>query len=168
MGRTKKIYSNNAVPAKPEKKQKLELKFIRLNKDVPEIIRATEHSAGFDICAYHENICDSKTVFKGGAPAMIGTGIKVEIPTGYFGMLALRSSLGKRGVVIPNGVGVIDSDYRGEVKFILSSVDSNVEIAHKERIGQLIILPLPEVECIEVSEITETKRGAGGFGSTGK
>jgi len=95
-------------------------------------------------------------------------GVRFAIPAGHVGLLFSRSSLGKRGLVIPNGVGVIDSDYRGEVCALLQNLSGeDVVIRDGERIAQLVILPLPAVAFREVAELDDTARGEAGFGSTG-
>lgn len=103
-----------------------------------------------------------------GAVYTIDLGIRVAIPDGYYGQLALRSSAGKRGLVIPNGVGVIDSGYRGNLKALVAAIAGPVLVAAGERICQLIVHPQPSVE--EVVGVVEdsTARGEGGFGSTGR
>lgn len=97
-----------------------------------------------------------------------GTGIAVEIPKGHVGLLFPRSSVSKTSLALANSVGVIDSNYRGEVKLRFRNVaDFPKEYSVGERIGQLIIVPYPTIELEEVKELTETNRGEGGFGSSG-
>ncbi len=96
----------------------------------------------------------------------IDLGVRVAIPDGYYGQLTLRSSAGKKGLIIPNGVGVIDSGYRGNLKVMVTTLIEPVLIAAGERICQLIILPLPSVD-VEAGVVDDsTERGSGGFGST--
>jgi dUTP pyrophosphatase len=102
------------------------------------------------------------------------TGLAVEIPEGFVGLLFPRSSNSKMDLILTNSVGVIDSGYRGEIEFryklvgngstpsIVGTYDTG------DRIGQLIILPYPQIELEEVSELSSTERGDGGFGSSGK
>lgn len=99
----------------------------------------------------------------------ISTGIAVEIPDGYFGAIFARSGLAtKSGLRPANCVGVIDSDYRGEVIVALhNDLDTNQMIENGERIAQLVILPYMPVVYTEADELSETERGAGGFGSSG-
>ena len=97
---------------------------------------------------------------------MIDTGVAVKIPEGYAGFVFNRSSQGKKGITIPHSVGVIDSDYRGNIKIILKNIsEDRYEIKVGDRIAQLVILPvlLPTF----VDAWNDTKRGTGGFGSTG-
>lgn len=102
-----------------------------------------------------------------GTVHVIDLGIKVAIPDGYYGQLTLRSSAGKEGLAIPNGVGIIDSGYRGNLKLLATALAGPVAVAAGERICQLVILRLPAVD-VEVGVVdADTDRGQGGFGSTG-
>ena len=101
---------------------------------------------------------------------MIGTGLAMEIPEGYFGGIFARSGLSsKEGLRPANCVGVVDADYRGEVKVALHN-DGDVvrEIKPGQKVAQLVVVPFLSVEFDEVAELSETVRGVGGFGSTGK
>ncbi len=102
--------------------------------------------------------------------AIVPTGLRVEIPLGYEMQIRPRSGLAvKHGITLPNTPGTIDSDYRGPLGVALSYVgDSPYTIAHGDRIAQMIIAPVVQVAFAEVSELGETARGAGGFGSTGR
>ncbi len=96
-----------------------------------------------------------------------GTGLVVEIPKGYVGLLFPRSSVYKAKMFLTNCVGVIDSGYRGEIMMKFEMMDSNAMYTPGDRIGQLMILPYPKIEFEEVEELTKTDRAEGGFGSTG-
>lgn len=96
-----------------------------------------------------------------------GTGLSVEIPEGYVGLLFPRSSVYKAKMVLTNCVGVIDSGYRGEIMMKFEMMDSNTKYKVGDRIGQIIILPYPQIEFEEASDLSETSRSSGGFGSTG-
>ena len=101
------------------------------------------------------------------------TGIAIEIPKGYVGLIFPRSSISKTDLRLANGVGVIDSGYRGEVVFRYKFKKDAYFAGMKryvdgDRVGQLIIIPIPQIDLEEVSELTDTDRGDGGFGSTGK
>ena len=99
---------------------------------------------------------------------VIGLGFAIEIPEGHVGLLFPRSSISKTGHSFRNSVGVIDSGYRGELMIKLSS-DMNKESYNiNERVGQLMILPYPQIEFEKVDQLSDTARGTGGFGSTGK
>lgn len=101
---------------------------------------------------------------------VFGTGLSVEIPYGYVGLIFPRSSIVKTKLSLANSVGVIDANFRGELKLYFevgSRATKNYEVG--DRIGQLVILPLPIIEVIETTNnLSETDRGEGGFGSTGK
>lgn len=141
---------------------------VRFKKLVPEAVaprRATIGSAGWDLTATSAELNQGKK-------AVYGTGLSVEIPKGYVGLLFPRSSIHKKGLRLSNAVGVIDSDYRGEVKAVfdrLSLWPYEWELYRVgDRICQLIILPVPTIEWEESEELTNTKRGEGGYGSTGR
>ena len=97
-----------------------------------------------------------------------GTGLAVEIPEGYVGLLFPRSSVYRTGQLLANSVGVIDSGYRGEIKLKFTRSSDALEYNVGDRVGQLIILPYPKVDLVEVENLDSTSRGAGGFGSTGR
>ena len=95
--------------------------------------------------------------------------LAVEIPPGYVGLFFPRSSICKTGLSMANSVGVIDSDFRGSISLVFyKNTQCIVPYFPGDRIGQLMIVPIPEVEYVEVEELSETERGAGGYGSTGK
>jgi dUTP pyrophosphatase len=126
----------------------------------------TEASAGMDLRA---NL-DSPVVLKTLERALIPTGIFIELPVGYEAQVRPRSGLAlKQGITVLNTPGTIDADYRGEVKVILVNLsDKEVEISDGERIAQMIISEHVQAKWEEVNELTETTRGAGGFGHTGR
>ena len=128
--------------------------------------RATEGSAGADLCA---NIDEAVTVPPMGR-TVIPTGLAVELPdAGYGAFVFARSGLGIRhGLTLSNGVGVIDSDYRGEISVGLVNLsDKAYTIEPGERIAQLCILPVIQFAAVEAEQLGDTGRGSGGFGSTG-
>lgn len=98
-----------------------------------------------------------------------GTGLSVEIPEGYVGLIFPRSSISKTSHTLANSVGVIDSGYRGEIKLRMRYEDEreDMEYGFGDKVGQLVIIPYPKVELVEVEELSNTSRGDGGFGSTG-
>jgi dUTP pyrophosphatase len=126
----------------------------------------SEFSAGADLYACMEE----PLTIESGKTALVHTGIAMEIPAGYVGLIYARSGLAtKRGLAPANKVGVIDADYRGEIKVALhnhSEKDATVEGG--ERIAQLAILPFLKAEFEVADELSDTSRGEGGFGSTGK
>lgn len=109
-------------------------------------------------------------VIKPGERVLIPTGLALEIPQGYEIQVRPRSGLSlKTGLMVVNSPGTIDSDYRGELKVIMGNLGTNVEtVKHGDRVAQLLLAPVIQAKFIEADELTETKRGEGGFGSTGK
>jgi dUTP pyrophosphatase len=101
-----------------------------------------------------------------GEQKLVGTGVATKIPHGYAGFVFNRSSQGKKGITIPHSVGVIDSDYRGEIKVLLKNIgDDPYKISRGDRIAQLVIMPVLLPEFTDIWN--DTQRGTGGFGSTG-
>ena len=96
-----------------------------------------------------------------------GTGLAFEIPEGYVGLLFPRSSISNSGLILTNSVGVIDSGYRGEIKFRFKHIPDTAYYKPGDRVGQIIIMPYPQIELQEVEQLSETDRAEGGFGSTG-
>lgn len=123
-------------------------------------------AAGADLYA----CLDEKVLIQPGESVFVPTGLAMEIPKGYAGLIYARSGLAcKRGLAPANKVGVIDSDYRGEFIVVLHNHGAAAqEISHGERIAQLVITPVFTPGFAEVDELTDTTRSAGGFGSTGK
>ncbi len=122
-------------------------------------------SAGADVCAYlNETIC-----LKPGMRYMVPTGLRFEIPCGYEIQMRPRSGLAaKNGITCLNSPGTIDSDYRGEVKVILiNHGDEDFIINNGDRVGQIVLAPVFQASFKLVDNLSETERGAGGFGSTG-
>jgi len=93
------------------------------------------------------------------------TGLAIEIPENHVGLLFPRSSVYKKSQLLANSVGVIDSSYRGEIMFKFTRSDNQYSVG--DRVGQIIILPYPQIEFEQVKELSTSNRGAGGFGSTG-
>lgn len=117
--------------------------------------------AGMDLVAVSETWNDDNSM------VTYGTGLAVEIPEGYVGLLFPRSSISKTNLELSNSVGVIDSGYRGEIMFKFRYNSEGMVYDVGDRVGQLIILPYPSIEFEEVQELSGTERGEGGFGSTG-
>lgn len=141
----------------------INIKLLNENAKVPT--RGSEYAAGYDLYAatdYDIEIAPHSTV-------KIGTGISVELSNGTFGAIFARSGLAtKKGLRPANCVGVCDSDYRGEyIVPMHNDTDEVMTIASGERIAQLIVMPFVGIEFNIVDELTKTKRGDGGFGSTG-
>ena len=116
--------------------------------------------AGMDLTATDMQYIDSEHI-------KYGFGIAIEIPLGYVGFVFPRSSCYKQRQILSNAVGVIDSGYRGEISVVMIGTSLH-SYKPGERVAQLIIMPYPQVEFEEVSELSETERGTGGYGSTGK
>ena len=127
----------------------------------------TVNSAGMDLRAY---LPDGELVIKPMQRALVPTGLFMEIPVGYEGQVRPRSGLAiKSGITVLNSPGTIDADYRGEVKVILINLsDADFVIKSGDRIAQLVIAKHEQPEVVEVQVLSETERGAGGFGHTGK
>ena len=127
----------------------------------------TVNSAGMDLRAY---LPDGELVIKPMQRALVPTGLFMEIPVGYEGQVRPRSGLAiKSGITVLNSPGTIDADYRGEVKVILINLsDVDFVIKSGDRIAQLVIAKHEQMEVVEVETLSETERGAGGFGHTGK
>lgn len=136
---------------------------IQKTMNVQDPTRAHDTDAGLDL-----RVPEGQGVLvRPGAVYTVDLGVRVAIPEGYYGQVALRSSAGKAGLSIPNAVGVVDSGYRGNLKLLVTAIAAPVAIATGESVCQLIILPLPHVD-VEIGVVDDsTDRGAGGFGSTG-
>lgn len=126
----------------------------------------TVNSAGMDLRAY---LPDGELVIKPMQRALVPTGLFMEIPVGYEGQVRPRSGLAiKSGITVLNSPGTIDADYRGEVKVILFNLsDVDFVIKSGDRIAQLVVAKCEQMEVIEIETLSETERGAGGFGHTG-
>lgn len=143
----------------------MQIKFEKLTPEAVAPKQGTPGSAGFDLTAISMRFEDRYHVWE------YGTGIAVEIPKGYVGLVFPRSSVYKTGQLLSNSVGVIDSDYRGDIRVkFYSQKRKGGQLPYRigDRICQLVIVPIPEVDYIEAPDLSETERGAGGYGSTGK
>lgn len=145
----------------------MKVKVKRLNEQAVIPHYAHIGDAGLDLTATSKDYDDNGCI-------VYGTGLAFEIPEGYVGLVFPRSSIASKQVTLTNCVGVIDSNYRGEVmaKFKPTGYFKNAQsepLIYKvgERIAQLIIMPYPSIELVEASELSDTDRGEGGYGSTG-
>jgi dUTP pyrophosphatase len=141
---------------------KVNIKRIKDNIILPT--KATYGSAGFDIYIPMDIKIEPMHA------SIIDLGFAIQIPHGYYGMLCVRSSIGiKHGATLRNTIGIIDSDYRGEVKACLQNNNPvmPIDFAAGDRIAQFIICPVPDIELIESNDLASTERGQGGIGSTG-
>lgn len=150
----------------------MEVKIKKLYKDSRIPTKAHTTDAGYDLYAHSKSYDEDGNV-------VYGSGVAMEIPKGYVGLIFPRSSNAQKDLLLSNSVGVIDSGYRGEIsfKFKPSNVIEKPDLAYipemirkygvDERIGQIIIMPYPEIEFVEVEELSASDRGTGGYGSSG-
>lgn len=143
------------------------VKFKKLHPDATLPTRAKSGDAGMDVTCIDDGTWDetySQKTYK--------TGLAMEIPEGYVGLLFPRSSICKTAFTLSNAVGVIDSGYRGEISAVFnrirSEIRSNNWYAKGDRVVQLIVLPIPAIETEWADDLSTSERGEGGFGSTGK
>ena len=145
----------------------LQVKIKKLNSDAVIPTYAKPGDAGMDLTATSIHYDEYHNV-------VYGTGLAFEIPEGYVGLIFPRSSNRKTDMYLTNSVGVIDSGYRGEVMVSFKHRDHEVnakslpEYHRGDRVAQIIIMPYPNIEFVEVDELSETERGDGGHGSTGR
>ena len=151
------------------------LKVKKLHDEAILPTRGSEHAAGIDLYVdkYLDGVEHRGYWVEHGGSTIIPLGVAVEIPEGYVGLLVLRSSAGfKRGLSLVNNVGIIDSDYRGELRLcvtlISDSFSAETFVKAGERIAQLVLVPIPSYTVEEVKELSDTERGTSGFGSTGE
>ena len=144
----------------------LAVEFAKLDPEARLPTQGSAEAAGWDLYALEET-----TVVRHKS-SLIRTGLATAIPSGWEGQIRCRSSLGKKGMIMPNGLGTIDADYRGELMVLATWIgegDSFV-VAKGERVAQMLFAPVPNVTIVETSveELGTTSRGEGGFGSTGQ
>lgn len=140
----------------------MKVKYKLLSHDAIPPKRMTSGAAGFDLYAASLRPVDGD--FR---QICVVTDVAFEIPAGHVGLVFPRSSISKTGLRLSNCVGVIDSDYRGTVTFVFDRFNGSV-YRPGDRVGQIVFVQLPEVELEEADELSETERGQGGYGSTGK
>ena len=150
----------------------MKLKFKKIHPDAVTPSYAKAGDAGLDLTAVSINVTNNFIEY--------GTGIAIEIPENHVGLMIPRSSVTKTGLIMKNSIGVIDSGYRGELRarYTISLMvglpeaieNTKEQFLYKvgERVAQLIIVPIPTIELDEVEELSETIRGTGGYGHTGK
>lgn len=140
----------------------MEVRIKKLTENAKMPTKAHATDAGYDLYAVSTSVDKNYNV-------VYGTGIAVEIPAGYVGLVFPRSSIASKDIMLSNSVGVIDSGYRGEVMAKFKRVTGEFDSYQVgDRIAQLIIIPYPEVVFVEADELTDSDRGIGGYGSTGK
>ena len=142
---------------------KIQIKKLSNSVIIPKY--ATSGSSGMDIAAYVEN----NIIINPGEKALISTGFSIAIPAGYEVQIRPRSGLAaKKNITVLNTPGTIDADYRGEIKVILINLGQEKFIVKSgERIAQMVVCPVVQANLEEVTELSDTKRGTGSFGSTG-
>jgi dUTP pyrophosphatase len=142
----------------------MQISFLKLDEELPTPHHAHAGDGGVDLYAR------APFRLKPGERSLVPTGVAVAIPVGYAAFLVPRSGLAiQHGIGVVNGPGLIDAGYRGEVKVaLINHGEKAVEVARGERIAQLVVVPVAVQEWVEVDELPDTDRGAGGFGSTGR
>ncbi len=143
----------------------VKLQIVYTDSTIKQLMKgaSTSGSAGIDLYIS----LDRDVVLLPGERVMFSCGFKVAIPKNHFGLLLPRSSSGLRGITLQNTAGVIDSDYRGEVRLaVVNSHHSNIRILKYEKLAQMLIIPYLNTQLFTVDELDCTERGEGGFGST--
>ncbi|BBF45364.1 deoxyuridine 5'-triphosphate nucleotidohydrolase [Lachnospiraceae bacterium KM106-2] len=145
---------------------RLQVNIKKLNENAVVPTYGSDYAAGADLYACMEE----QVTIQPGETSFIKTGIAMEVPVGYAGLIYARSGLAcKKGLAPANKVGVVDADYRGEIMVALHNHSKEaVTVEAGERIAQMVIAPFLAVDYNEVEELTDTVRGEGGFGSTGR
>jgi len=140
---------------------KIKVKKINENAVIPKYSKPGD--AGLDLTAA-SIVSDTTTQI------IYDTGLAIEIPEEHVGLIFPRSSICNYDLELSNSVGVVDSGYRGTIRFVFNKIKGFYSVKYNvgDRIGQLLILPYPEIELVEVDELNDTERGHKGFGSTGK
>ena len=139
----------------------IEIKFKKLYAEAVMPTKAHQSDAGADLVATSKNWDDEKQCW------IYGTGIATEIPEGYVGLVFPRSSIRKYGLSLANSIGVIDSGYRGEIMCSFKPTGTCPTYNVGDKVAQMIIMPYPIVNYVEVTELSNSERGEGGHGSTG-
>ena len=128
--------------------------------------KGSDHAAGWDLYCLEDTVVSFRSSVK------LRTGLRVAIPEGFEGQVRARSSLGSKGLILPHSIGTIDADYRGELFVLMTWIGEgkSYKVKSGERIAQLVIAPIPDVQFseVDVGGLGDTARGEGGFGSTGR
>ena len=128
--------------------------------------KGSTHAAGWDLYCLEDTVVNFRSSVK------VRTGLRVAIPEGFEGQVRARSSLGSKGLILPHSIGTIDADYRGELFVLMTWIGEgeSYEVKSGERLAQMVISPIPDVQFTEVGigNLGDTERGQGGFGSTGR
>lgn len=139
---------------------------VKIKKLVPAAVipsYSKEGDCGLDLTATDLNVFVSQNY----GYIEYSTGLSIEIPSGYVGLIFPRSSISLTGLILANSVGVVDSGYRGEIKCRFKYISGTNKYSIGDRVAQLVIIPYPQIELKEVDELSSTERGETGFGSTG-
>lgn len=140
----------------------MQIKFKKLNEDAVIPTYAKAWDAGADLYATEAISLPSSST------TLVPTGLAIEIPAGYVGLVHPRSGLATKGITVMNSPGTIDAGYRGEIKVILvNHTDSEYQVLKGDKIAQLVIQEVIEARFVEVTELSSSDRATGGFGSTG-
>ena len=140
------------------------MRYTKTTQQTPELQYARQGDAGLDLYTGKQQV----TLYQNQIE-FVSSGISVELPDNHVGIVAIRSSLGARGITIANGIGVIDAGYRGEIGLLLLNHSFEpVILAPYSKVAQLIVMPVATVKPTLVTQLSETERGTGGFGSTDK
>jgi len=144
----------------------LNVEFAKLSPEAIIPTQGSPQAAGWDLYALEE------TIVRRNVSSMIKTGLAIAIPMGWEGQIRCRSSLGKKGMIMPNGIGTIDSDYRGELMVLATWIGEGDEfvVQKGERVAQILFSKVPTVKFVErkLEDLGSTQRGKGGFGSSGR
>lgn len=140
----------------------LEVKFKKLSKDAVIPAYSQTGDCGLDLTAVSREVVEEK----GFGYISYKTDLAIEIPEGYVGLLFPRSSISKTGMILANSVGIIDSNFRGNIEARFKHVATTAMYEVGDRVAQLVILPYPQVKLIEVEELSDSERGSKGFGSS--
>ena len=128
--------------------------------------KGSTHAAGWDLYCLEDTVVNFRSSVK------VRTGLRVAIPEGFEGQVRARSSLGSKGLILPHSIGTIDADYRGELFILMTWIGEgeSYEVKSGERLAQMVISPIPDVQFteVEIGNLGDTERGQGGFGSTGR
>jgi dUTP pyrophosphatase len=160
----------NLKPLSTTSLRRIQVKFQKLHPEARLPKSWTAGAVGYDLhaCLIGENKRRVNKIVPPLATVNVPTGLAIELPSNCFAFVTPRSGLGKHSISIANSPGLIDPDYRGEIMILLYNGSRlNYWIEHDQRIAQLIILPITPIDIVEVTELSHTERGAGGFGSTG-
>ena len=144
----------------------LTVKVAKTDSNAKMPTKGSTHAAGWDLYCLEDTVVNFRSSVK------VRTGLRVAIPEGFEGQVRARSSLGSKGLILPHSIGTIDADYRGELFVLMTWIGEgeSYEVKSGERLAQMVISPIPDVQFteVEIGNLGDTERGQGGFGSTGR